>query len=95
MCVLLVAGAGLIWYFVFIRPKQKEKEERSEMLEALEKNDEIVTIGGLKGFITNVGEDELSVRIDEDQDVVVNCKRWAIRDNLTKQNDEEEEEENS
>lgn len=95
MCTLLGGGFLLIWYFIFIRPKQKEKEERNDMLESLEKHDKIVTIGGLHGKITGIEEDYISVRIDEDSNTEVKCKRWAIRDNLTKQDDEEDDEENS
>jgi preprotein translocase subunit YajC len=91
LCTAMAVGIGLIWYFVFIRPKQQEKQERDDMLDSLEKQDEIVTIGGIRGKITDIEEDQVSVRIDDDNNVTVNCERWAIRDNLTKQDDEDDE----
>lgn len=91
LCTAMAIGIGLIWYFVFIRPKQQEKQERDDMLDSLEVHDEVVTIGGIRGRITDIDEDHLSVRIDDDNNVTVNCERWAIRDNLTKQDDDDEE----
>ncbi len=90
MCIIFAVALLVIWYFVFIRPKQKEQEEREEMLEAIEPNDKIVTIGGIRGKVTNIGEDLITVKIDENKNVKVKCKRWSIRDNLTKQEEEED-----
>jgi preprotein translocase subunit YajC len=36
-----------IFYFLIIRPQQKQQKEHNEMLEALAKGDKIITTGGL------------------------------------------------
>ncbi len=55
----------IIFYFLLIRPqKQKEKEHR-KMIEGINKNDEVVTLGGIHATVVNVKEKTLILRIDE------------------------------
>ncbi len=55
----------IIFYFLLIRPqKQKEKEHR-KMLAGVNKNDEIVTLGGIHGTVVNVKDKTLILRIDD------------------------------
>lgn len=46
----------LIFYFLLIRPQQKQEKERRAMLGALKKGDDVVTVGGLKGTIVDFEE---------------------------------------
>lgn len=46
----------VIFYFLLIRPQQKQEKERRAMLSALHKGDDVVTIGGLKGTIIDFEE---------------------------------------
>ncbi|MDD5019018.1 MAG: preprotein translocase subunit YajC [Candidatus Omnitrophica bacterium] len=55
----------LIFYFILIRPQQKQQKEFKKMLEALKKNDQIVTIGGVHGTIVNIKDKTLIVRVDD------------------------------
>ncbi len=55
----------IIFYFLLIRPqKQKEKEHR-KMLAGIDKNDAVVTSGGIHGTVVSVKEKTLILRIDE------------------------------
>ena len=51
-----------IFYFLIIRPQQKQQKEHKAMLEALGKGDKIVTSGGLIVEITKVEESFLTVK---------------------------------
>lgn len=53
----------VIFYFMIIRPQQKKQKDHAGMLEKLEKNDEIITAGGLHGTIVAVNDKTVSVRI--------------------------------
>jgi len=55
-----------IFYFLIIRPQQKQQKEHAAMLEALEKGDKIVTNGGLIVEITKVEENFFSVKSIDD-----------------------------
>ena len=55
----------LIFYFILIRPQQKQQKEFKAMVEGLKKNDQIVTIGGVHGTIVNVKDKTFIVRADD------------------------------
>lgn len=56
MIILQLALIGLIFYFLMIRPQQKQRKEQENSLFALRKGDEIVTVGGLVGEILHIKE---------------------------------------
>jgi len=41
-----------IFYFLLIRPQQKKAKEHRQLLESLQKGDQIVTAGGIHGKVT-------------------------------------------
>lgn len=47
----------VIFYFLLIRPQQKRQREVREMQSALQKGDDIITIGGLHGTIHAIDEE--------------------------------------
>ena len=51
-----------IFYFLIIRPQQKQQKEHKNMLDELAKGDKIVTTGGLIVEITKVEETFLTVK---------------------------------
>ena len=53
----------LIFYFLLIRPQQKRQREQEEMLKAIEKNDAVVTAGGLHGKVVGITDDVLTLEI--------------------------------
>lgn len=55
----------VIFYFMLIRPQKTREKEHQKMLESLNKNDEIVTTGGIHGTIVNVKDKTIIVRIDD------------------------------
>ena len=52
-----------IFYFLLIRPQQKQMKETKKMLEALKPGDKVITRGGMIGVITSLKEDEVEVEI--------------------------------
>lgn len=57
----------VLFYFLLIRPQRREQARRREMLDAIKKNDRIITAGGIHGVVTNVQRDtdEVTVKVDE------------------------------
>lgn len=45
-----------IWYFLVIRPQQKQRRSHEASLLALHKGDEVVTAGGLVGEVVHIKE---------------------------------------
>jgi preprotein translocase subunit YajC len=53
----------VVFYFLLIRPQQKRAKEHEAKLQAVQKNDEVVTGGGLMGKVTKVADDHVEVEI--------------------------------
>jgi preprotein translocase subunit YajC len=77
---LLVIGAAL--YFVLIRPQSKRRREAMEMQRGIGPGDEVQTIGGLYGTVTEV--DDESATIEAAPGVHLRFARPAIGKVLTK-----------
>ena len=65
-----------IFYFLLIRPQQKSAKRHQELLQKIEKGDNVVTRGGLHGRITNVREDTVVIEIADN--VRVKIERSSI-----------------
>ena len=57
-----------IFYFLIIRPQQKQAKTHKEMVEVLKKGDKIVTTGGIVVEIVKVDEEYITVKnVDDSQ----------------------------
>ena len=54
--ILQLVLLGGIFYFLLIRPGQKQRKQQENSLFALRKGDEIVTVGGVVGEILHIKE---------------------------------------
>ncbi len=63
---LVMFGAMFaIFYFLMIRPQQKQKQERERMLAAVKKGDRVVTTSGLHGTVTGLTEHTVTLRVGD------------------------------
>ena len=69
--ILLMVLLFVVFYFLLIRPQQKKQKEHKAMVDGLTKNDEVVTMGGLLGKITEVGDHFITVSVAEGIEVKV------------------------
>ena len=60
-----------VFYFLILRPQQKQHKAQKQMLEALAMGDEIVTNGGILGKITKMDEQFLGVKIADGVEIKV------------------------
>ena len=61
--VLFFAAIFAIFYFLLIRPQQKQKRERAQMLTAIKKGDRVVTTGGIHGTVVSLNEHTVVLRV--------------------------------
>ena len=54
--VIQIGLIVVIFYFLMIRPQQKQRKQQENSLFSLRKGDEIVTVGGIIGEILNIRE---------------------------------------
>ncbi len=55
-----------IFYFLIIRPQQKQQKAHKAMLESLDKGDDIITTGGLIAVIVKTEEDFIKIKLNDD-----------------------------
>lgn len=68
----LLAVMVVLFYVLLIRPQQKRFKEHSQLLDALQKGDLIVTGGGIVAQVEKIlSDDELLVKISAEQSVTV------------------------
>lgn len=54
--ILMYAAIGAIFYFILLRPQQKQRKEHDAMLRSLRRGDEIVTAGGVIGEVVHIAQ---------------------------------------
>lgn len=54
--ILMYGAIGAIFYFILLRPQQKQKKEHDAMLRSLRRGDEVVTAGGVVGEVTYIAQ---------------------------------------
>ena len=53
----------VVMYFFMIRPQIKKQKKEREYRSALQKGDDVITIGGIYGKITDVKEDAVVIEV--------------------------------
>ena len=82
MQFLPMIGIFILFWFLLVRPQQKKVKEHKAMLEALQKNDEVVTQAGIVGRIIKLEEQNVSLEIASN--VTIQVRREAIGMKLEK-----------
>jgi preprotein translocase subunit YajC len=67
----------VVLYLFMIRPQMKRAKETKQMIDALQKGDEVITAGGLVGKITKISDAYLSLEIAPDTEI--NVQRAAVQ----------------
>jgi len=70
---MLIAMFVLL-YFMMIRGPRKKQQQQKQMVQSLKKNDRVQTIGGMLGTVLDVKDDEVLVKVDENN----NTKIWFV-----------------
>jgi preprotein translocase subunit YajC len=61
----------VLFYFLLIRPQQRQAKEQQRMIDALKKGDRVLTQGGIYGVISAVKGKALEVKISDEVKVLV------------------------
>ena len=63
MNVLPLVAVFAVFYFLLIRPRQKEERAHQDMLTNLKRNDEVITGGGLYGKVVALTDSVVTLEI--------------------------------
>ena len=80
--ILLIVAMFAVLYFLMIRPQMKRAKEQKTMIDALQKGDEVVAVGGLIGKIVELSDQYATLEIASETKIMV--QRPAIQTLLPK-----------
>jgi len=75
--VPILLMVGVLYFFVF-RAKRNQDKQRTDLLQRLKPGQRVQTIGGILGTITQVNDKEVTVKVDETNNVKIKFARNAI-----------------
>ena len=78
LMIVMLGGIVLLFYWTS-RSRKKQEAKRKEMLAGLSKGDKVVTVGGIMGTVIEARPEELTVKVDETNNVRMKFARWAVR----------------
>jgi len=74
-----------IFYFLIIRPQQKQQKEHKKMIEEIKKGDKLVTNGGLIVEVVKVEDNFLKIMLDDNNFAKIDknfiAKKWGDESN--------------
>jgi len=62
---VFMVGIVVMFYFLAIRPQQKQRKEQAARIASLQNGDKVVTAAGIHGIVHNVKEHTVMVKVAE------------------------------
>ena len=75
--LILPIGLVVLFYFFLIRPQSKRQKEQKQMVNGLQKGEEVLTSGGILGKITNIKDDFITLEIAKD--ISITMQKTAVQ----------------
>jgi len=89
--LLLFVAMAAIFYFLILRPQQRAKRAKAELMSALTEGSEILTVGGIYGTVIELRDEDMDLEIAEG--VVMRIDRRALATVIPVATDEDDEDE--
>ena len=73
----------VIFYLMIILPEKKRKKQFSAMVAALEKGDQIISIGGIEGKVIQIKDTTIMIetgKSGETEKTTLTLHKWAIKE---------------
>ena len=83
--LILLALMFVVMYLILFRGPRKKQQEHVRMVKALQKNDKVQTIGGILGTVVDVRDDEIVLKVDENNNTKIRVVPSSIGRNMTKE----------
>ncbi len=81
--LIQVVAIGLVFWFLILRPQGQARKKQAELLSALKKGDEVMTVGGIMGTVKDIKEaksgGEIRVTIETGTSTVIVERSRIIR----------------
>lgn len=76
---ILMLGMVVLWIFLLGGGSRKQKKKQAMLLAGMTKGSKVITIGGIKGSVVEVRDDEVLVKVDESANTRLRFSKDAIR----------------
>jgi preprotein translocase subunit YajC len=83
--LIFLALMFVVMYLLLFRGPRKKQQEHLRMVKSLQKNDKVQTIGGVIGVVVDVRDDEITLKVDENNNTKIKVIPSAIGRNITKE----------
>ena len=74
--IVFLGALFAIFYFLLIRPQQRQRRDREAMLNSVKRGDKVVTSGGLHGTVVGLSEHTIVLKVADQ--VKLEFERSAI-----------------
>ena len=61
--ILQLVALGVVFYFLLIRPQQKQAKEKAALIAAVKTGDKVIMTSGMHGIVANVKETTILVKV--------------------------------
>lgn len=68
----------ILLYILILRPQRKKEQKRIEMIQNVQKNDYVLTTGGIYGTVLSAKDNEVTLKIDDSNNTKVRLAKSAI-----------------
>ena len=68
----------VVFWFMMMRPAKRDQKAREDLLKNIKKNDHVLTNSGIYGIIDRVGDNEVTLKVDETKGVKIRMARSAV-----------------
>lgn len=85
--VMLPVFLVIVWLFM-MNPQKKQEERMQKMLNSLEKNDKVMTVGGVIGTVHSIDKEqnEIVLKVDEASNTKIRFHLTAVNTVFPKEN---------
>jgi len=85
--LIFIALIFVMMYMILFRGPRKKQQKHKQMVQSLQKNDRVRTIGGILGTVVDVKGDEVTLKIDESNNTKIKIATSAVGRNLSQNKD--------
>jgi preprotein translocase subunit YajC len=64
--LIFLAGMLVLFYLLIVMPQRRRRQQQTQLLQDVEVGDEVMTLGGLFGFVREVGDHHVVLEIAPD-----------------------------
>jgi preprotein translocase subunit YajC len=82
--LFILALMVVVMYLVLFRAPRKREQQHKQMVESLQKNDRVRTIGGIIGTVVDIKDDEVTLKVDESTNTKIKVIASAIGKKMSK-----------